>query len=155
MTHGYTMLKSEWHSTCPCPRALPFVPMTSQMHSFNTGMQVMLRLQYYHTAALYVFIAEKSHVARQSPRRSCWYRWADFKSFADDKCRNTWTELKPEGVRPKARYAHSLTSCNGRVYLFGGESNTCEYSLPLYACQFMHASPLVWFLPGVASGLEH
>ena len=40
-------------------------------------------------------------------------------------CRNTWTELKPEGLRPKARYAHSLTSCNGRVYLFGGESNTC------------------------------
>lgn len=42
-------------------------------------------------------------------------------------CRNTWTELKPEGLRPKARYAHSLTSCNGRVYLFGGESNTSAH----------------------------
>ena len=46
-------------------------------------------------------------------------------------CRRTWLELKPEGLRPKARYAHSLTSCNGRVYLFGGESNTCESRYPI------------------------
>ncbi len=49
-------------------------------------------------------------------------------------CRNVWTELKPEGVRPKARYAHSLTSCNGRVYLFGGESNTCELQPCMHTC---------------------
>ena len=57
-------------------------------------------------------------------------RFIDF----GNKCRNTWTELKPDGVRPKARYAHSLTSCNGRVYLFGGESNTCECLLSVCAC---------------------
>ena len=33
-------------------------------------------------------------------------------------------ELKPERHRPKARYAHSLARMDGRVFLFGGESNT-------------------------------
>ena len=39
-------------------------------------------------------------------------------------CRSTWTEVKPDRHRPKARYAHSLARMDSRVFLFGGESNT-------------------------------
>ncbi|KAK9917644.1 hypothetical protein WJX75_006758 [Coccomyxa subellipsoidea] len=41
-----------------------------------------------------------------------------------DTITSSWTELKIDRGRPKARYAHSLARMDSRVYLFGGETNT-------------------------------
>ncbi|EIE22836.1 galactose oxidase [Coccomyxa subellipsoidea C-169] len=41
-----------------------------------------------------------------------------------DTITSSWTELKIERSRPKARYAHSLARMDNRVFLFGGETNT-------------------------------
>ena len=38
--------------------------------------------------------------------------------------RSTWTELKANGIRPKARYGHSMCRVDSRVLMFGGENNT-------------------------------
>jgi N-acetylneuraminic acid mutarotase len=36
----------------------------------------------------------------------------------------TWTELKPSGTPPPARYGHSMTSTGGRLVVFGGITAT-------------------------------
>lgn len=38
--------------------------------------------------------------------------------------RSAWTELKANGIRPKARYGHSMCRMDTRVLMFGGENNT-------------------------------
>ncbi|KAK9813645.1 hypothetical protein WJX73_001345 [Symbiochloris irregularis] len=45
-------------------------------------------------------------------------------SWVLDLTTSTWLELKTTGPKPKARYGHAMTSIDGKVVLFGGQSNT-------------------------------
>ena len=61
-------------------------------------------------------------------------------------CRSSWTEVKQDRGRPKARYAHSMARMDSRVFLFGGETNTGAAlillpTLSLPACA-AHSIPL-------------
>ncbi len=50
-------------------------------------------------------------------------------TWAYDLKNSTWTELKPEGTLPVARFRHSMVydTLTGRVIMFGGFSNTGGY----------------------------
>lgn len=39
-------------------------------------------------------------------------------------CRSIWSELKVNGIKPKARYGHCMCRVDSRVLMFGGENNT-------------------------------
>ncbi|DBA80892.1 hypothetical protein WJX77_007438 [Trebouxia sp. C0004] len=41
-----------------------------------------------------------------------------------DTVTSTWSELKMNGIKPKARYGHCMCRVDSRVLMFGGENNT-------------------------------